>query len=280
MVCNISRLWGGTAGHSNVLTAKLALPVLVGNSRESRGGCGSWKPSGCADFAVVVVATGHDGRDSVADGVVVVVELFPRHGVVRPKQGARQFADDRDLAAHLVAWRMEAAARQVHHRHRILNGYLPLRCLLDVAVGAAERGQDQGRRPMDEVATVQFRRNLNRQRAGAQGGLGYRGVRGGRGEVAAHAHEHLGAAVAHRPDRVDGVHAVLARADDAEPGVERGQEVLGHLLPDAHRAVALDVGMAAHRAQPGARLADHAAHQQQVGDSEIVGTAWRCCSGP
>ena len=44
-VCSTSRP-GGTGTHSSGLTAKLALPVLVGNSRESRGGCGSWKPSG------------------------------------------------------------------------------------------------------------------------------------------------------------------------------------------------------------------------------------------
>ena len=60
--------------------------------------------------------------------------------------------------------------------------------------------------------------------------------------------------------------AVLARAGDAEPAVQCGQERLGHLLPDAHGAVALDVGVPAHRAHAGAGLADHAAHQQQVGD--------------
>ena len=47
---------------------------------------------------------------------------------------------------------------------------------------------------------------------------------------------------------------------------KRRQELLGHLLPDAHRAVTLDVGMSAHRAQSGAGLADHAAQQQDIGD--------------
>ncbi len=121
-------------------------------------------------------------------------------------------------------------------------------------------------RAVHDVAAVEFGRHLHGQRAAAQRGLGDGGVRRGRREVAAHAHEHLGAPVAHGPDGVDGVDAVLARADDAELGVQCGQELLGHLLPDAHRAVALHVGVAAHRAQSGAGFADHAAHQQHVGD--------------
>ena len=49
IVCSTSRP-GGTGTHSSGFTAKLALPVLVGNSRESRGLCGSWKPSGWRTF--------------------------------------------------------------------------------------------------------------------------------------------------------------------------------------------------------------------------------------
>ena len=47
--------------------------------------------------------------------------------------------------------------------------------------------------------------------------------------------------------------------------VQGGEEQFGHLLPDAHRPIALNVGVSAHGAHTGARLADHAAHQQQVG---------------
>ena len=58
---------------------------------------------------------------------------------------------------------------------------------------------------------------------------------------------------------------MLARTDDPELGILCGEEGFGHLLEDAHRAVALDVGMASHRAQSGPDLADHAAQQQHIG---------------
>ena len=221
---------------------------------------------GLAHLAVVVVAAGHHGGDRVADGVVVVVERLPWHWVVRPEQGARQLADDRDLAAHLVTGRVQATPRQVHHRHRILHRHLLFDAVLDIAVGAAKRRQDQRGAAVHHMAAVELGRHLHCQRAAAQRGLGDRGVRSRRREVAAHAHEHLGPAVAHGADRIDGVDTVLTRADDAEALVEGGKELLGHLLPDAHRAIALHVGMSTHRAQSGAGLADHPAHQQHVGD--------------
>ena len=53
---------------------------------------------------------------------------------------------------------------------------------------------------------------------------------------------------------------------EAELVAQRVEEVVGHPLPDPHRAVALHVGVAADRAQPGARLADVALGQRDVGD--------------
>ena len=73
-------------------------------------------------------------------------------------------------------------------------------------------------------------------------------------------------AVAQRADRVDGVEAVLARRVEAELLLQRVEEVLGRPLPDAHRAVALHVGVAADREQPGAGLADVALREGEVGD--------------
>ena len=63
---------------------------------------------------------------------------------------------------------------------------------------------------------------------------------------------------------VDGVEAVLARRLEAELVAQRVEEVVGRPLPDAHGAVALDVGVAAHRAQAGAGLADVALQQRDV----------------
>ena len=78
--------------------------------------------------------------------------------------------------------------------------------------------------------------------------------------------EDVDLAVAHRPNRVDGVAAVLAWRLEAELLAQLVEERVGHLLPDAHRPVALHVAVPADRARPGARAADVAAQQQEVDD--------------
>ena len=79
-------------------------------------------------------------------------------------------------------------------------------------------------------------------------------------------HEHLDAAVAHRVQRVDGVEPVGSRRIERELPSERVEERLGHALRDAHRAIALHVGVPADRRGAGSGLADVAAQQQQVHD--------------
>ena len=217
------------------------------------------------DPAVVVGAARHHRGDGVADGVVVTGELLPRHRVVGAEHGARKLADDGDLAAYVIARRLQAAAGQVHHRHRILYRDNLLDAVVDVAVGAAQGRQDERGAAVHEMAAVELGGDLHRERAGAQRSLGDLGVGGGRGEIATHADEHRRPPVAHGPDRLDGVVAVLARAGDPEPGVQRGEETLRGLLPDAHGPVALHIGVPAHRADARAGLADHAAQQQHVG---------------
>jgi hypothetical protein len=49
-VCRSSRP-SGTSSTSMGLTENTALPTSVGNSRESRGGCGSTKPPGWSTFS-------------------------------------------------------------------------------------------------------------------------------------------------------------------------------------------------------------------------------------
>ena len=85
-------------------------------------------------------------------------------------------------------------------------------------------------------------------------------------EVAAHREEDACLPVAQRLDRVHRVVAVGPRRVDPELLLQRVEEVVGHPLPDAHRAVTLDVGVAADRAQPGAGLADVALEEREVGD--------------
>ena len=57
-----------------------------------------------------------------------------------------------------------------------------------------------------------------------------------------------------------------ARRLKAEPPFELIEELWGRLFGDPHGAIALDVGVAAHRTQAGAGPADVAAQQREVGD--------------
>ena len=135
---------------------------------------------------------------------------------------------------------------------------------LRVDLGARQRRQQVGRARRDQMRAVELGGDLHRQVEPAplllhQQALGDRAQ-----EVAAEAEE--GADLA-RDDGLAGldcVQAVLARRLEA---VLLRQTVEGHefgLLGDADGALALHVGMAPHRADARARLADLAAHQQQV----------------
>ena len=93
------------------------------------------------------------------------------------------------------------------------------------------------------------------------------GVGRGGDEVAAQPDEHLGLALAAAPGSTSTVSRPCSRGGSKPNSVcERVEEVLRRPLPDAHRAVALDVGVAADRAQPGAGLADVALQQGDVDD--------------
>ena len=122
-VCSISRP-GGTGTHSSGFDARSwPCPVLVGNSRESRGRVGQLEAVGLADLACCSRRSpGTTAAIASRIGVVVVVEPLPRHRVVGAEQRPGELADDRHLAAHLVARRLQAATRQMHHRHRVLDG--------------------------------------------------------------------------------------------------------------------------------------------------------------
>ena len=138
----------------------------------------------------------------------------------------------------------------------------PLR--LDVALGAPKARQDQRLAAGEHVRAVQLGRDVHGERAPGEGRRGHVAVRRGGGEVAAEADEHLGPAVAHRPDRVDHVPAVRAGRLEPELVPQPVEEGVRHLLPDAHRPVALHVAVPAHRAGPRARPADVAPQQQEV----------------
>ena len=119
----------------------------------------------------------------------------------------------------------------------------------------------------DQVRAVELGRDVHGQVEAAQRGLGRASVSG----VAATKLPPIAKNTLTWPSRiarivVDGVEAVLARRLEAELVAEPVEEARRAPSPDAHGAVALHVGVAAHRAQPGAGLADVAAQQQQVDD--------------
>ena len=72
---------------------------------------------------------------------------------------------------------------------------------------------------------------------------------------------------------IDDVHSVLLRRLEAEKLHELGDRDERHLFGDADRALALDVGVAAHRAAASARATDITAKQQQIDQHPDVGRA-------
>ena len=67
--------------------------------------------------------------------------------------------------------------------------------------------------------------------------------------------------------------SVRPRRPEAERVLDPGQEIAGRLFRDAHRAVALHVGVAAQGTDARAWLAEISAHQEQVRDQADVGRA-------
>jgi hypothetical protein len=130
-----------------------------------------------------------------------------------------------------------------------------------VDLGAAEAGQQIGDPARHEMRVVELGRDVDGELAPAQRLLHQPGIRRRAHEVAAEPDEGLGRAVEHRPDGAEHVVAVLARRVEPEFAVECFEERDGRLLVDADGAVALHVGMAAHRAQARARPADMAAQE-------------------
>ena len=131
-------------------------------------------------------------------------------------------------------------------------------------LGAPEARQDDRLGAASHVRAVELGRDLHREPAPLHRRRRHVGVRRRGHEVATEADEHVDLAAVHRAEGVDRVEAGLARRREAEARLEGVEQRRGRLLEDAHRAVALHVGVAAHRAGPGARLADGAAQQQGV----------------
>ena len=266
-VCSSSRP-SGSSGYSTGAAVKLALPVAVGKRRSSRGACGRAKPPGRRDAGVEVLEAGDHAGDAVADRGVVLLELLPGRACCRRRGRARaRRADDGRLGQQVRARGLQAAAGGVHHAHGVLDGHE----LLAAAPGGPRSvrpsvGRIRARAPVTACERLSLVDTCTVSAGAAHGGLGDVGVGGGGDEVAAHGEEDLGLAVAQGADGADDVVAVLARRGEAElllQGVEEGGR---GAFEDAHGAVALHVGVAAHRAHAGAGAADVAAQQKEVDD--------------
>ncbi|CAM5307556.1 hypothetical protein STENM327S_06075 [Streptomyces tendae] len=128
-------------------------------------------------------------------------------------------------------------------------------------------GRISARLSADGVRPVELGGDVGGQAAAPHGLLGDRACRGRpETKLPRDAEEDLDPALPHRLDRVHRVQAVGARRVEAELVAQGVQEGVRHLLPDAHRAVALHVAVAAHGAGAGSGPAEVAAQQQEVDD--------------
>ena len=166
----------------------------------------------------------------------------------------------------MLARRPQVALRHLDDAHRILRGDELLAAGLLVALGAAQARQDERGASRDQMRSVELGRDVRGQSRGAQRRGRVLGVRRRGEEIAAESKEDLGFALVQRMDRIDGVEAMRARRGDAGGLLQRRNEGGRRPLPDAHGAIALDVRMAAHRADARAGLADGSAQKQHVDD--------------
>ncbi|OMP12944.1 hypothetical protein COLO4_02540, partial [Corchorus olitorius] len=218
-----------------------------------------------ANFLVEAGKVVEHGFNAFADAVVVFDQPAPRDGAFGQRRFGQARHDGR-LRQQMRRGRRIDARRHVHHAHRIFHGHALRAAGLLVDLGAAQARQDQRGLAVHDVAAVELGGHVHGQVALAQAGPRGGGVGRGRCKVAAHGEEHARGALLHRLDGADGVVAVFARDFESKHLLQPIEEGRGWLLVNAHRAVALHVAVAAHRARTGARAPDVAAQEQQVDD--------------
>ena len=282
-VCRSSRP-GGVGALGEVVDGEVGLAgARSGSSRRSRGGCGSVKPPGSAHPRVEVLEAGDHPRDAVADrGRSRGSNAAHGTGVTAGRAApAARPADDRDLATQV---RADAGSRRPREACTMpIESSTVTNCSPPAWTSRSVRprvGRISASRAGDHVRAVELGRDLHGQPQRAHARPRWPSVSGvAADEVAAHGEEHA------RPCRracARIASTVSSRARGAARSRTRrssaSRKAVGRLLPDAHGAVALHVGVAADRAEPGAGLADVAAQQQQV-DDLLDGRRPRACAG-
>ena len=254
------------------------LEAVGGEHRLARLGCELAGVSGrvrqverppLLDPLLVPLEAGDDARDVIADLRVVAFQCLPvgTRSVLAPREHAlAQAREDRDLAQHVIRRRLETAPRSVHRTHRVLHRHALVARAAAIAIRASERRQDDRTAARDDMRAIEFRRHVRRETGLRHAGLDDRGVRGGADEVAADREEEPHLPGVHGADRGDGVVSVFPRRRERELLVESVEEVGRRLLVDAHRAVALHVGVPAHGTHSGAGAPDVALKQEHVDD--------------
>ena len=190
----------------------------------------------------------------------------PRDRRASPSTAARHARRDRRLAAQLGARRREPALRAVHAAHRVLDGHelRRRRSVYRARCGRARAGSAPRapatrceRFSLVETCTVSAARRSAASVSGVSGvaRAKFPPMRDEDLRAARRAARWIAATVS-RPCSCGGAkrNSAPSRARNSRRGP----------LPDPHRAVALHVRVAAHRARPRAGPADVAAQEQQV----------------
>ena len=90
------------------------------------------------------------------------------------------------------------------------------------------------------------------------------GVRRRREKITAQTEEELNFPLVHSFDCLDRVGAARSGRTELELASESIKKRVAHPFPNAHRPIALNVGMTAHRTRPGSRFSNVAAEQQKI----------------
>src|SRR5919201_650710 len=116
------------------------------------------------------------------------------------------------------------------------------------------------------MRAIQFDRNMRGEPTLLQRFRRELGVGCCREKIPAQSEEHADPAFVHLFDRLNGIDAVLARRIESEFRAELVEELVVHAFPDAHRPVALNIRMPAHRTRSRTATTDVSAEKKEIHD--------------
>ncbi len=120
---------------------------------------------------------------------------------------------------------------------------------LQIALGAAQRRQNQSFMTRHEVAAVKLGADVHRQTTTGQGFFGARRIRCRRCEVAPERDKHFDFITQHGVERFNSIVACSTRGFEAKVLTQRVEERLSRFFINAHGAVTLNIAVTANRAQ-------------------------------